>query len=511
MSSEKSRRVAKNTGFMFVRMMIIVLVGLFTSREVLRILGVSDFGVYNLVGTIVVMFSFLQNALNNATTRFITYGIGTGDTGGLGKTFAMSVNTEAILAFTILICSEAVGPWFISNKLNIPEGRIHAANIVFQLSLLHFLIGVMRTPFNSAIIAHERFNFFAYTSIIEAVGKLAVVYLLVISDADKLILYAALLAAVSLTILLWMAVYCYKHFPETRYKFYWDGRMLRKFTNYSGWSMIVNVADIAVTQSISIFFNIFSGVVANAALGVSNQVNSYLNQFLGNFSQSYNPQIVKSYAAGDRDYFMNLLHTASKISYFLLFGVAFPFMLNADYILGLWLAEVPPMTSSFLALMICHSLLDSFSQPLWASVHATGNLKVHQLLMGGIKVLNIPVSYLLLRQGFPVITVLMVYVSLNLACTVVRIWWLTHLIRLDGKRYCKEVIWNIVKVTLMSVPLPLALSFLDIGGLASLCLTTATFFTVYGCVIYKSALNGKEKQIVAEYAGRAKAKVRAMF
>ena len=436
MSSEKSRRVAKNTGFMFVRMMIIVLVGLFTSREVLRILGVSDFGVYNLVGTIVVMFSFLQNALNNATTRFITYGIGTGDTGRLGKTFSMSVNTEAILAFTILICSEAVGPWFISDKLNIPEGRVHAANIVFQLSLLNFLIGVMRTPFNSAIIAHERFDFFAYTSIIEAAGKLAIVYLLVISDVDKLILYAALLAAVSLTILLWMAVYCYKHLPETRYRFYWYGRMLRKFTSYSVWLMIFSVADIAVTQSISIFFTLFRGVVATGAWVLYRQVSSVLNQFLGNFSQSYNPQIVKSYAAGDRTYFMNLLYSTGKISYYLLFGVAFPFMLNADYILGLWLAEVPPMTSSFLTLIICHSLFDSFSQPLWASVHATGHLTVHPLLMAGIKEVNIPVPYLLLSQAFPVIPVLAFDVCLNLVCTPFRSWRLQHLFCLVFTFYC---------------------------------------------------------------------------
>lgn len=491
-----SKRVAKNTGIMFARMLLLTVIGLFTSREVLRILGVEDFGIYNLVGTIVVMFSFLQSALNNATTRFITFDLGTGRYDNLRNTFSMSLNSEILLAIIVIVLSEAIGPWFIANKLNLPEGRLDTAQIIFQISLLNFLIGLIRTPFNAMIISHERFDYFAYTTIIEAIAKLGIIYALTIGNVDKLILYASLQVVVTLLIFLWMASYCWKNFKESHYRWNWDGRLFKRLTEYSGYSLLVNVADVAVIQSISILFNIFSGVVANAALGIANQVNSHMNQFLSNFSQSYNPQITKSYAAKDYGYFMKLIYSTSKLSFFLLFAVVFPVLLNIDCLLDLWLSEVPANTALFLCFIAGYSLLDSFSQPLWASVHATGNLKVHQLLMGGIKIMNIPVSYFLLTQGLEVYWILVVYVSLNLLCAVTRIWWLTHLIKLDVMSYCKEVIWNLVKVMVISIPVPLIINHFCTDRLVNLFVTTSVFLIIYIFTIYKSALNEKELELV---------------
>lgn len=285
-------RVAKNTGIMFARMFLLMAIGLFTSREILRILGVSDFGVYNLVGTIVLMFSFLQTALNNATTRFITYDLGIGEKENLRNTFLMGVNSEILLSLVILLLSEMVGPWFIENRLNIPTDRLEAAHFVFQFSLLNLIINIIKTPYNSTIIAHERFDFFAYNTIVEAVAKLSIVYLLTVSSIDKLIAYAALQVVVSIAVFGWMFIYCYKNYEETHYKWYWDGRLLKSLSKYSGLSLLVNLVDVAVIQSISIFFNIFSGVVANAALGIATQVSGQINGFLSNFSQSYTPQII---------------------------------------------------------------------------------------------------------------------------------------------------------------------------------------------------------------------------
>ena len=496
MASQKSERVVKNTGFMFLRMILIVGIGLVTSREVLRILGVKDFGTYNLVGTIVVMFSFLQSALNNATSRFITFDLGTGNVGNLSHTFSMSLNSEALLGLIILFLSELVGPWFIGHKMNIDPARVGAAQAVFQFSLLSFIVSLLRTPFNSLIIAHERMNYFAYTSIVEASCKLAIVYLLLIINHDKLITYAFLQLLVTILITLWMIGYCRWNFKESRYKLYWDTKLLKKLTNYSGLSLIVNIADVAVIQSISIFFNLFQGLVANAALGIANQVNSQLNQFLGNFSQSYNPQIIKSYAAKDYHYFMTLIYSAGKLSYLLLFGVAFPIMLNIKYLLKLWLKTPPDQTASFLCLIILYSLIDSFSQPLWEAVHATGNLKVHQLLMSSIKILNIPISYILLKLHFPIITVLIVYVLLNLVCAIVRIWWMGYLIHLNVKNYCKEVIFKIVQVSIISIPIPYIIALLIHNHLASLFLTSIMFLGIYGITVYKLALNQKERELV---------------
>ena len=498
-TNTRSKTVAKNTGFMFIRMLLLVAIGLYTSRVILQILGVEDFGLYNLVGTIVVMFTFLQSALNNATTRFLTFDLGKGNFGELQKTFSMSMNSEVLLAIIILLLTEVIGPWFIENKLNIPEGRLSAAHMVFQLSLFNFLISIIRTPYNSIIIAHERFGYFAYSSIIEALLKLGVLYLLTISSWDKLITYAALQCLVTLVIFLWMFCYCYINFKETHYKWLWDAGLLKRLTQYSGLSLLVNIIDVAVVQSFGIFFNLFCGVVANAALGIANQVNSQLNNFLGNFSQSYRPQIIKSYASKDYSYFTNLLFSTGKFAYFLYFALAFPIMLNINYLLGLWLETVPENTGLFICLLVGYAMLDSFSEPLWCAVHATGNLKVHQLLMGGIKIMNIPISFVLLKLGFPIYIVLVVYVVLNICCAVTRIWWLQHLICFDVRRYYKEVLEKIVLVTILAIPIPISLHFIiQEDNIGTVILESLTFIIIYVFCIFTLALTPKEKGVIYE-------------
>lgn len=498
MPNQNSERVAKNTGFMFIRMLVVVGVGLFTSREVLRVLGVDDFGIYNLVGTIVVMFTFLQAALNNATSRFITYDLGTGNISNLRKTFSMSMNTELILAGIIIILSEIVGVWFIEYKLHIPNGRMKAAQWVFQISLVNFALNIIRTPFNSLIIAHEHMNYYALTSIIEAVLKLIIVYLLIIIPSDKLILYAILQLGVTVAIFLWMIAYCKHHFNECRYTKYWNKGLLKKLVNYSGWSLIVNMVDIGVGQSISIFFNIFYGVAANAAYGVSNQVNTQLNYFISNFSQSYTPQIIKSYAAKKLDYFMKLIYSTSKLTFFLYFAVAFPIMINIKFILKVWLVNPPKMADIFLCLLVGYYIFDSFSTPLWNAVHATGNLKVHQILMGSIKILNIPISYILLKHNFPIYIVLVVYVILNAVCSVVRIIYLRTLIHLDTIDYFKKVILQMVKIVIISIPIPLAIMYFSNNKLLNFFTTSITFYLLYLPGIYFLALNNKEKELVKD-------------
>ena len=508
MPNQNSERVAKNTGFMFIRMLVVVGVGLFTSREVLRVLGVNDFGIYNLVGTIVVMFTFLQAALNNATSRFITYDLGAGNTTNLQKTFSMSMNTELILAGIIMLLSEIVGVWFIEYKLHIPDGRMEAAQWVFQISLFNFALSIIRTPFNSLIIAHEHMNYYALTSIIEAVLKLVIVYLLIVLPADKLVLYALLQMGVTIAIFLWMVVYCKHHFEECHYTKYWNKGLLKCLMNYSGWSLIVNIADIAVNQSISIFFNLFYGVAANAAYGVANQVNTQLNYFITNFSQSYSPQIIKSYAAKKYDYFMKLIYSTSKLTFFLYFSVAFPIMINIRFILDIWLVNPPKMADTFLCLIVGYNIFDSFSNPLWMSVHATGYLKVHQILMGSIKIMNIPISYILLKLGFPIYTVLAVYVALNALCSIVRIIYLRTLIHLDTLDYMKKVIWQMIKIVLISIPIPLAILYFSDNRLLNLFTTSISFYLLYLPGIYFLALNAREKDLVKDMVGKILAKAR---
>ena len=251
----RSDRVIKNTGFLFLRMLLTLAIGLFTSREIMRILGLDDYGLYNLVGTLVVMFAFLQTALTNATSRYLTFDLGAGDIDKLQKTFSMSMNTELALCGIVIVLSEAIGPWFIYRYLDIPPGRTGAAMWVYQISLLNFIIGILRTPFNSLVIAHEKMDYFALMSIIDAVGRLAIVYLLLVSPIDKLVAYALYLTLLALGILIWVYLYCRKRFPECRYSRYWDKKTFLDLMGYSGYSLLVNGADTAVKQGISIFFN----------------------------------------------------------------------------------------------------------------------------------------------------------------------------------------------------------------------------------------------------------------
>lgn len=471
-------------------------VGLYASRVVLYTLGVEDYGIYNVVGSVVVLFSFLQSALNNATYRFLAFELGKGDPVQLKKTFSMAVNAHVILAVIILLLCEIGGTWFLNTKLVIPADRMWAANTAFHFSMLCFCLNIIKTPFNSAIIVHEKMGFYAYTSIIESLMRLGVVYILVCFSMDKLILYSILMLSVAVIILVWYVVHCFRSFEECRYKFLWDGNLIKGMLKYSGWSVIVNAVDVSVNQSVLFFFNIFFGVVANAAMGIANQVNAQLNSFIGSFSQSYNPQIIKSYAAGKQDYFIKLIFSTSKLAYFLLLMVAVPVLVNIDFILNIWLKNLPPGASTFVLLVVAYSLVDTYSAPLWIGVHATGNLKTHQILMSGIKILNIPMAYVLLKVGCPAWSALAVKAGLNIVCSVARPCYVKRLYGLPLGSYFKNVWLVVYFVTLLSVPLPVYVSSLYESSLTRFLLTTGAFLLVFIPVTYAFGLNADERNVV---------------
>lgn len=495
----RSRLIAKNTLYMFFRMLLVAVVSFYTSRVVLNILGIDDYGIYNVVGSVVVFLSFFKNALNNATYRYLTYGIGRNDSNQLKKLFAMCFNVHCILSIIILVILEFAGLWFLNHKLNIPLERLYATNCVFQFSLFTFCIEILRTPLESTIIAHEHMSFYAVTSIVEVFLKLGVVVLLLIIPLDKLILYACLLSGVAVVMFLWYTLYCRSHFHETRYEYYWSTSTFKELLSYSGWSVLVNAADVSVAQCINIFLNIFYGVVANASMGIANQVNALIGQFLNSFTASFKPQIIKSYATGEQQYFMKLLFSTSKLSYFLMFIIAFPIMINIDYILQIWLVKPPEMAGIFLQCIVFYSLFDSFSSPLWTAVHATGNLKTHQILISIIKIVNVPLGYLLLLKGMPAYSILILYALLNGLCAIVRIIYLRYLIGLDIKKYFGEVVLRMSIVTLCSIIIPLTTIYIiEFEGLPRLILTTIVFMTIYVPCVYFVGLNSTEKLLVRQ-------------
>lgn len=494
-NQDNTKRIAKNTIYMFIRMILVMGVGFFTSRVVLETLGVDDYGLYNIVGSVVIFLSFFKNALNNATYRYLTFELGTGNKNRLKETFTMAINAHVILAVLLWFILELLGVWFLNNKLNIPSNRIYAANWVFQFSLLTFIIEIIKTPFNSSIVSHERMNFYAYTSIAEVFLKLAIVYILTIGTFDKLILYSFLTLVVSVIMFLWFLIYCYKKFDETHYNFYWEPKMLKNFTSYSGWSLLVNGADVTVQQSINVFFNLFNGVAANAAMGIANQVNNFLNNFLSSFMTSFNPQIIKSYAQNNIPYFMKLILSTSKISYFLLFGIAFPVLLNIDFLLKVWLVTPPPMVESFLYFIIIYSLIDSISAPLWNAVHATGNIHTHQILMSSIKILNIPIGYILLKYDFPLFSIVVLYALLNAVCCIVRAFYMKHLIKLSLKDYFGGVLLRSLFVSIISIPLPYYYSVSHVDGLKTFLVSSSLFVIPYILFVYAIGLSSKEQKL----------------
>ncbi|MBR4198087.1 MAG: hypothetical protein IKQ94_04855 [Bacteroidales bacterium] len=496
MSQQDASRALKNTLFLFLRMGVVLVISLYTSRVVLQMLGINDYGLYNVVGSVVWFFTFLNIALTNATSRYITYELGAGNAEKIRQTYAMAVNTHAILAVAMLVIMETGGLWFLNHRVVIPPDRVVAANWCFQFSVLLFCASIMKVPLHSNVIAHEKMSFYAWTSMGEAALKLLLIILMIHSTFDKLILYSGILFAVSLVVLAVYVVYNRRVFADTRYIRFWDGKMIKQFLSYSGYSMLVNGADGMTVSSRNIFFNWFSTAVANAAMGIANQVITLFNVFVDSFSQAFRPQIIKSYAAGDNSYFMQLIYSTSKIYYYLFLMISLPILLNLQFILEIWLGEYPDGTEAFVLAIVAYTIFDVFQMPLVTAVHATGKLRVHQIMIASIKILAIPATYLaLLWGGTPELT-LYLWAALNVICAVARTIYMRRLISLSLRRYITDVVLKMLVVTVIAVPLPVWTATLMEGGWLRLLATGALSVAIVGVASFFIGINRKEREFV---------------
>lgn len=481
-------------------MVLVLFATFFLSRVLLKTLGVEDYGTYNVVGSIVTFFGFIQQALTNATYRFISYGIGTGNKDETNVVYSMAIKCHLLLAMFFFILLELIGVWFLNNHLNIDPDRIYAANFVFQFTILTTCIGIIQTPFYSNIVAHEHMGFYAVLSIVEISLKLIAAITLPYIGIDNLILYAGALSSISVITLILSFSYTKKQFKDVIYINKWDKSVLIQFAKYSGWSIVVNGAEITALQSISIFFNWFIGVVGNAALAIANQVNSGLNQFVNNLCQAFNPQIIKSYASCDSNYFMKLIFMASKLSYSLLLLVSIPVILNLKYILTLWLGDIyPSMTPVFILIILISYAFDSFQTPLWHAVHATGNLKTHQLLIGSIKVLAIPAMYITIKITNNPYYMLGVWAIDTGICAIVRTIYMHFLIGLDLRIYSKQVVIRIIVLTLLAFPVPYFIVNIVQSELIAFIISTISSIITTAVLIFFIILNGEEKSMVKHF------------
>lgn len=450
-TSDNNKRIAKNTIFLYFRMLFLLGVGLFTSRVVLSSLGAQDYGIYNVVGGFISMFTIFNAGLTSATQRFITFDLGKGNLKELRDTFSTCVIIYMMIALVILVFAEVGGVWFLENKLTIPTDRLYAARWVFQLSLITLIIGLVSTPYNALIVSHERMGAFAWISIYEALAKLAVAYQIYVTSYDKLIVYAVMLCIVQLSVRIIYNVYCNRNFKESKVIFNFNWAKIKKIYGFTGWAMFGGLANIGFTQGLNVLLNMFFNPVVNAARGVAVQVQNIINGFVLNFQTALNPQIIKSYAKGDTSYMFKLIFASSKFSFLLLFVMSLPVMLEAETLLELWLKEVPKYTPLFFRLIIITTMIDGISNPFMRAVDATGNIKKYQIIVGGILLMIVPVSYVVLKLGGAPYSVFIVHICMSFLAFLMRLYLVRKLINYSIMMYWKNVLSRLIVVVIISV------------------------------------------------------------
>lgn len=497
-TSENSKRIAKNTLLLYMRMLLLMGVNLYTSRVVLQVLGVTDFGIYNVVGGFVAMFSVISASLSAAISRFLTYELGRGDKTRLSKIFSSSVTIQIGLAIIILLLAETVGMWYLNGKMNIPEDRMYASNCVFQLSLATFVVNLINVPYNSAIIAHEKMGAFAYISIFEGLAKLGIAFLLFVSPIDKLVYYSLLMFMVAFIVRCLYTYYCTHNFEECKYKFVFDKELLRQMFGFAGWNIIGASAGILRDQGGNLVLNYFLGTIVNAARGISFQIKTAVQSFSINFMMALNPQITKSYARGDKDYMMMLLFRGARYSYYILLILTLPIFINTPYILNLWLTEVPDYTVNFTRLVLILTLSESLSNPLITAMLATGKIRYYQIIVGGLNLLNLPVFILLLKAGIEPESVFVTEIIFSQICLIVRLVLLKNMIGLKIVKFLKEVYFNIVIVTLISALLPFGMYYIMNYNFSMFCIVTIISILSAACSIWVVGFNYHERKIYRE-------------
>lgn len=436
-------------------MFLILIVSLFTSRVILQVLGASDYGIYNIIGGVVVLFSFINGALTAATQRYLNFYIGRNDMQKTHDVFCMSMNAYIVLSIVFLILAETIGLWFVNTQLNIPDGRMYAANWIYQFTVFSFMLNLTRIPYNASLIAYEKMDFYAYLSLLDVILKLGIVYLLYISPIDKLIAYGFLFMLTDLVDNLIYRIYCKRKFKTARYHWVWDKKLFKELLSFSGWSLFGNAASVAVQQGLNILVNIFYGVTLNAALGIANQVASSVVKFFSNFQTAFNPQIVKYYAEGKNEEFYKLIFRASRISYYLMFIISLPLALQIDTVLNIWLVEVPKYTGIFCQLILLFYLMEAIMTPLWMAVQATGKIKTYQILVSTVNFLNLPFIYLFLKFGYPVWSVWLIRVIIDIFIYIVRCLYLKRKVSLSLRLYYREVLQPVILTTIFALPIPL--------------------------------------------------------
>lgn len=483
---------------LYIRMFFTMAVSLFTSRVILQTLGVTDYGINNVVGGVVAMFSFLNGAMASATQRYLNVDIATGNEAHLKVSFRTAMQIHVLIALFILILAETVGLWFVLNKLIIPENRMYAAMWVYQFSIIASMVSIISLPYNAAIIAHERMSAFAYISIMDVVLKLVIVYMLVISPFDKLITYSALFLCVNLLDRFIYNWYCKKHFSEVNFSLKVDKPLFREMSSFAGWSLWGNLAGVLFTQGLNMLLNMFFGPAVNAARGIAVQVQGVIQGFVANVQPAVNPQITKSYAQANLKRMHKLMYASSKFCFYLLFLIVLPLSFEAQFVLKVWLGIVPDHTVWFLRLIMFIMLTETLANPYIIANQATGKVKVYQAVCGGLLLCIVPVAYIVLKLGGNPESVYIVHGCIAVITQFARVYMMRRLIDLPMMTYFKNVVVPILMVAATSFIIPFMIYMNMSYGVLSFFVVCAVSVLCVIMFAYLVGTNKDEKAMIQE-------------
>lgn len=499
-TSSDNKRIAKNALFLSVRMILVMLVSLYTSRVILNALGAEDFGIYNVTGGVISLFAFVNGAMSNATQRYLAFELAKGTEDQIKRIFSACMILHIFIAIFVFILAETLGLYILNHYLTIPEEKLSAANWVYQISIFSCMIMIVNTPYNGAIVAYERMQTFAYISLIEVFLRLGVSFLVAYSSSDKLILYALLLFAIQLIIRLSYTFYCRRKLTIIRFYMLWDKGLLKKLSGFMGWTMFNNMSIIACSQGINILLNIFFNPIVNAARGIALQVEQAVNLFSQNFQMAIKPQIIKSYSKNEKGRFVELIFSSSRLSFFLLLLLSFPIWIHINYILELWLKEVPAYTADFTRIIICISLVNVLSEPLQAGVSASGVIKYFQIVSGVLLIAILPISAFGFHIIHSPILIFIVYLIMTFIVYTYKLYYCKKYLVVSLKQYSQQVLTKVGVV--LTVCITIYITFYRdqnytgtgqfLGSFAVSCLLTTV-------IIYTLGLNKNERNQIICY------------
>lgn len=496
-NSANNKRIAKNTIMLYFRMIVTLVVGLFTSRIVLESLGIENYGIYNVVGGFVSMFSVVNSGLVAATQRYLSFDLGKGDTKELNKTFSSIVMIYIILCCFVVLIAGICGFWFIEEKLNIACDRIDAAYWVFYLSIITLVLSLISNPYNALIIAHERMKAFAYITIFDVMAKLLITYLLYIYDGDRLILYAILMCIMQAFVRVLYTMYCKRNFKnEVQINYHFDWHRIKELYGFAGWTMIGSFAYMGFTQGLNLLLGIFFNPAVNAARGIAVQVQGIVLRFVSSFQTAVDPQITKSFARGDISYLNTLVFLSSKYSFFLLYVLSLPLILVSDALLKLWLVEVPEYTSVFFKLIMITTMYDSITNPFAKAVQATGKIKYYSIFGAGILLFIVPIAYIVLRNGGAPYSVFIVHIVLGFVALIQRIVMAKNILNVTFAKIWKDLARPILNVVILSLSIGLYILRYSNHTFMGVFLTCFIIFIFTLLCIYLCGIDQQEKKVI---------------